>query len=540
MFCTKCGEEVKDGSNFCTKCGNPIEQIPINQEPQNTTTQGAGEVSGTGQSAGASQSTGEAQNAGAGQSAGPDQVASAGLTQGAGQVQNPNPTNTKQGQKKTAIIIAGIVAAVIAIALIIILIVSCSGNNNQGGPTIITSANKGQETQLSIAQIDTSKFPELLIYANIVDKDGKKISDIKASDIQLIEYKNSDELTSLCSSLEAISDSDTLSINLVLDKSGSMNSSNKMRSATNAAKTFIDEFTKKDNSELEITAFDDKVYNKQPFTNNTELLYSSLNALTPSGETALYDALYWSLQRTSLKSGNRCVVAFTDGEENDSTYTEKEVIELSNKTGTPVYIIGIGSSINKSSLESLASKCKGSYYSCADGSDMADALAKIYSSIYNYTVNLFKLGFTSQLDDSLYSVYSVKLCCVDGSKYSGSCKAEYSPKNDISLYDNKAVNGDYILPDSNSRYYSESELSSMSLWDLYLARNEIYARHGRDFKNKDLQEYFKTKSWYSIKYTPEEFNAIEDTVFNDYEKKNALAMLEIEKSRNSPYLVTAK
>jgi hypothetical protein len=32
--------------------------------------------------------------------------------------------------------------------------------------------------------------------------------------------------------------------------------------------------------------------------------------------------------------------------------------------------------------------------------------------------------------------------------------------------------------------------------DLRLLRNEIYARHGRVFKDKDLQKYFDTQSWY--------------------------------------------
>lgn len=33
MFCTKCGNDVKDGSAFCTSCGAPINQAPVEEAP---------------------------------------------------------------------------------------------------------------------------------------------------------------------------------------------------------------------------------------------------------------------------------------------------------------------------------------------------------------------------------------------------------------------------------------------------------------------------------------------------------------------------
>ena len=97
-----------------------------------------------------------------------------------------------------------------------------------------------------------------------------------------------------------------------------------------------------------------------------------------------------------------------------------------------------------------------------------------------------------------------------------------------------AKSGDYVLPDSDSRYLSRSEVQNMSLYDLYLARNEIYARHGRGFKNQDLRDYFGKKGWYHERYSPAEFDKMD--LLNDYEKKNADLMLSVEKSRNSPYV----
>ena len=31
MFCTKCGNEVKEGATFCTSCGEPIQEVPVEE-----------------------------------------------------------------------------------------------------------------------------------------------------------------------------------------------------------------------------------------------------------------------------------------------------------------------------------------------------------------------------------------------------------------------------------------------------------------------------------------------------------------------------
>lgn len=88
------------------------------------------------------------------------------------------------------------------------------------------------------------------------------------------------------------------------------------------------------------------------------------------------------------------------------------------------------------------------------------------------------------------------------------------------------TNQDYILPESNSRFYSETEINALDEHDLFIARNEIYARHGRMFKNEELKNYFASKSWYVPHYTAEEFDTFGDTRFNEYEIFNRNAIVE--------------
>ena len=75
----------------------------------------------------------------------------------------------------------------------------------------------------------------------------------------------------------------------------------------------------------------------------------------------------------------------------------------------------------------------------------------------------------------------------------------------------------YIIPDSSSRYISSSELNGLSRWQCCIARNEIYARHGRMFERDDLQSYFDGCSWYTPTVAASSFN---ENVLNSYEKKN--------------------
>ena len=54
----------------------------------------------------------------------------------------------------------------------------------------------------------------------------------------------------------------------------------------------------------------------------------------------------------------------------------------------------------------------------------------------------------------------------------------------------------FIIPDSNTRLIAQSELFDISIHNLRIARNEIYARHGMRFSSRELQEHFNAMYWY--------------------------------------------
>lgn len=77
--------------------------------------------------------------------------------------------------------------------------------------------------------------------------------------------------------------------------------------------------------------------------------------------------------------------------------------------------------------------------------------------------------------------------------------------------------GEYVFADSSSRYLRKEEVQYLSDYELMIARNEIYARHGRKFNDRELRTYFNSKAWYNPRINPEDFK---EEYLNDYEKKN--------------------
>lgn len=89
---------------------------------------------------------------------------------------------------------------------------------------------------------------------------------------------------------------------------------------------------------------------------------------------------------------------------------------------------------------------------------------------------------------------------------------------------------EYILPMSSDRKLTEADIADIEddAWMLKLARNEIYARHGRMFKDKSIQEYFDSKDWYEPKYIADEFESDHKDLISKLEAKNAAFIQEYE------------
>ncbi|MGN1140176.1 MAG: YARHG domain-containing protein [Oliverpabstia sp.] len=88
---------------------------------------------------------------------------------------------------------------------------------------------------------------------------------------------------------------------------------------------------------------------------------------------------------------------------------------------------------------------------------------------------------------------------------------------------------DYVIPDSSTRYLTNADLNPLSEWEVRIARNEIYARHGRIFKTEEIASYFEGKSWYTPSISPEQFD---NSYLNSIEIENLKFITNYEKAHN--------
>ena len=82
------------------------------------------------------------------------------------------------------------------------------------------------------------------------------------------------------------------------------------------------------------------------------------------------------------------------------------------------------------------------------------------------------------------------------------------------------------MENSDSEYHTRSDLEGLSENECILARNELYARHGRRFNSKDIQDYFDMCSWYKGVIEPDDF---QETMLNDIEIANRDLIISYEK-----------
>lgn len=109
-------------------------------------------------------------------------------------------------------------------------------------------------------------------------------------------------------------------------------------------------------------------------------------------------------------------------------------------------------------------------------------------------------------------------------------KIEDSEDDETSEYeeheaDREDPHSQYILPDSDIRKLSMRDLRGFDANDCRLARNELYARHGRRFDDEELQAYFNSRTWYEGTIDPKDFS---ESRLSDIEAYNRDLIVEYE------------
>ena len=174
----------------------------------------------------------------------------------------------------------------------------------------------------------------VVLHATVLDKKVRMVNDLGQTDFRVVE-------DGIAQKLSVFSHADIpVTMGIVIDDSGSMKE--KRESVNASAVTFVK--TSNPSDQVFVVNFNDVYYLDTPgdFASNIEDLKSALDKIDSRGGTALYDAVYASIDH--LKLGNRdkkVLLVITDGEDNASRYTFDELMARAQKSNAVVYTIGL-------------------------------------------------------------------------------------------------------------------------------------------------------------------------------------------------------
>ena len=92
--------------------------------------------------------------------------------------------------------------------------------------------------------------------------------------------------------------------------------------------------------------------------------------------------------------------------------------------------------------------------------------------------------------------------------------------------------GGFMLPDSGKRALGPADIAHLSPGELRIARNEIFARHGRIFVSPDLRAYFGRQPWYHATAPEVKISALEE--------QNVQFLRAAEETNNKPVLTAER
>jgi hypothetical protein len=168
------------------------------------------------------------------------------------------------------------------------------------------------------------------------------------------------------------------------------------------------------------------------------------------GRTALYDALREAVNHVRFQDGANCVIAFTDGLDNESLYSPNDVISFASQYEVPIYIIGVGSDLDEYTLSDIANQTGGQYWYIDDLKDMNE----IYSTIYKEQKEMYIIEYETDATADEYANRELSVS-FKGAGYMEECEVDIAPKapaaddTDLNLQANPASTSRYQLYVSN-------------------------------------------------------------------------------------------
>lgn len=190
----------------------------------------------------------------------------------------------------------------------------------------------GQEKDYTIRT--TSRL--VLLDVSVKDSAGGFAAGLKQDNFRVLEDGKPQQITQFANADIPVT------VGLIVDESGSMRP--KRPEVITAALSFIHDSNPHD--EMFVLNFNERVRRGLPdtvlFSDNATQLRAALSNTVPEGRTALYDAIVEGLKQLDMgRRDKKTLIVISDGGDNISHATLKDVIKLVEESVATVYTIGV-------------------------------------------------------------------------------------------------------------------------------------------------------------------------------------------------------
>jgi Ca-activated chloride channel family protein len=214
------------------------------------------------------------------------------------------------------------------LVLVSTLLVAClelaSGQAPSPGGVVAAPSDRPFRTSVDVVSIT----------ATVVDANGGYVSGLGRDDFEIYEDGQRQQITHFTGERVPVS------LGLLLDVSDTM-FGQRLKDARTAVSNFLFELLAPDD-EFFVIAFNHAPRTLVEWSHTPEQVEAKLNALYPSGGTAIYDALMAAIPLFERRNRQRAaVVLITDGEDNSSDHTARDVRSLLLRSDAFVYGVAV-------------------------------------------------------------------------------------------------------------------------------------------------------------------------------------------------------
>jgi VWFA-related protein len=191
------------------------------------------------------------------------------------------------------------------------------------------ASKKDNPTPGANIRVDTTL---ILVPVTVNDPINRPVSGLEKENFRVFEDSVEQEITQFAM------DDEPVAVGLVFDTSGSMGA--KLVTSRLAAAQFFRISNPED--EFFLVEFDDSPHLRTSLTHDTGLIENQLTFSRSHGSTALLDAIYLALhEMKNSKKNKKALLLITDGGDNHSRYSMREVTNLVRESDVLIYSIGV-------------------------------------------------------------------------------------------------------------------------------------------------------------------------------------------------------